>query len=178
MHTPSAFFYLVAAVASAQILASARSPFDNLVPPLLTRLRCPPPRPAIVRARHFLDVQVDVRNAEYAAQARHIVAELGASSGVEASIQAPMPSVPPHQLGHVHPQKGCTYLSRLVELEGLRLQMNCRPVNALAFPSKNLGVTAADDAVQRGYALLSFEQQLTMPGANVYRRDGSRPLIQ
>ena len=44
-----------------------------------------------------------------------------------------------HQLGDVDPERIVLHLHRLVEREGLGIEMERRPVKACALPSKNFG---------------------------------------
>ena len=72
---------------SAQILASARSPLESFVPPLFTRLKMSTTTSSdLVGSGDLLDVQVHIRDAEQAAEAPHVVANLrGESAGCAVS---------------------------------------------------------------------------------------------
>ena len=80
----------------------------------------------LVRAGDFLNVQVHVDDTEKPAQAPDVVADLGRQRRLLREVRderAQPCGALLHQFGHVGPQRIALHFHRLVELEGLRLQM-------------------------------------------------------
>ena len=80
----------------------------------------------LVRAGDFLNVQIHVNDTEKPAQTPDVGSDVGSQRWLfrEArDVLAEPRSALLHELGHVGPQRIALHLHRLVELEGLRLQM-------------------------------------------------------
>jgi hypothetical protein len=69
-----------------------------------------------------------------------------------------------HQVGHIDPQRIVLHLHRLVEGEGLRVQVEAQSGEGVGVAVEELGRPAARHAVERGHALLTVEQELDDAG--------------
>ena len=147
------------------------------MPPLFTRLKMSTTTSSVLSVPgDLLDVEVDVGDAEQAAEPADIVTDLRRMVGVctQASDEfAESGRALLHQLGHVDPERIVLHLHRLVEGEGLGIQVEPQPGEGLGVAVEELGRLAAHDAVERGHALLAVEQQLDdARRERARRRDG------
>ena len=69
-----------------------------------------------------------------------------------------------HQLRDIDPQRIILHLHRLIELEGLGIEMEAQPGEGLGVSIEELRRLAAHHAVERGHALLTIQQELHHAG--------------
>ena len=117
---------------------------------------------SLVHAGHFLDVQVHICDSEQATETADIFAHVRGQGGLSGKAsheltQSDRPFL--HQVGDINPERVIAHLERLIELEALSIEMKPQPGERLDVAVEKLRRPTAHDAVQRGYPLLTVEQE-------------------